>query len=159
MSSYSKTSKTTRYLFFLVIFFSCSSNDNQDFNHQTEIESIWEDFIDSWHNQDAASCASIYLENGLNIAPEFPLNQGRDAITSFYDFLFSGNISSAYQHKILELTPAGEDLIERGEFQVDWVRNDKSTWTFMARTLTHWTKDDNDKWKIKTLIFNQAPEN
>lgn len=156
MSYYSKFSKTTFFFSFVLILFSCSSQEIQVQNHQ--IESIWDVFVASWHSQDAASCASIYLENGLNIAPEFPVNQGREAITSFYDFLFSGNISSVYQHKILELTPTGEYLIERGEFQVDWVRNDQSTWVFKARTLTHWTKDDQDNWKIKTLIFNQAPE-
>lgn len=155
----SRILKTTFYSLLLFILFSCSSPVNLKQNHQTEIESIWEEFIESWHKQDAASCASIYLEDGWNIAPEFPVNQGREAIAAFYDFLFSGNISSEYQHKILELTPSGEDLIERGEFQVDWVRNDQSTWTFKARTLTHWIKDDEDKWKIKTLIFNQAPEN
>ena len=158
MSYYSKSSKTTFFFSFILILFSCSSQEIQDQNHQIEIESIWDLFVESWHSQDAASCASIYLENGLNIAPEFPINQGREKIASFYDFLFSDHISSVYQHKILELTPSGADLIERGEFLVDWVRNDQSTWTYRARTLTHWTKDEKGNWKIKSLIFNQAPE-
>lgn len=140
-----------------ILFFVCSCTTNEQLgqNPQLEIESIWEEFVASWHSKDAYGCASIYLDEGLNIAPGFSLNQGREKIAEFYELLFSENYSSNYQHKILELTPLGDHLIERGEFQVDWVRHDLSTWTFEARTLTHWVKDVSGKWKIKTLIFNQ----
>jgi len=118
---------------------------------------LWDDFIDNWHAQDAAACAAIYTEGGLNMPNEFKTNKGRLEIEAFYGFLFSMNQSSAYTHDILSLSHSGDMAVELGEFRVDWVSNDGNEWTYKARALTHWEKTG-DEWKIKSLLFNKPPE-
>jgi uncharacterized protein (TIGR02246 family) len=130
----------------------------QSENPKQQIASKWGDFISNWQNQDAKGCASFFLEDGMNIPPDFPINHNRREISDFYELLFTGHSSSQYQHNILSVEFLGDDLLERGEFMVDWVRNDGSEWQFHARSLTHWVRDQQNDWKIKTFIFNSAPQ-
>lgn len=147
-------------LFFLLLIAACTSKpqngERQDI--KPEILESWQSFISAWENEDARGCAEHYLPDGKNIAPESPVRGSRDEIAKFYDFLFSNHLESDYQHEILELTHADGQAFEIGAFQVDWTRNDSTQWTFNARSSTHWIKDVEGNWKIKSFMFNLPPE-
>ena len=85
-------------------------------------------------------------------------NKGRDQIREFYNMLFASNISSNYEHQINSLSTSSNTAIEYGAFKVDWVRNDSSTWTYHARTVTHWIKSNEGEWQIQMFLFNNPPE-
>jgi uncharacterized protein (TIGR02246 family) len=148
-------------LILLVLFISSCSNHVAQVSEEEitkEIITNWEGFIDSWEKEDAAGCASFYMKDGLNIPPGFKINEGRKAVEDFYDFLFEKNLSSKYQHDIDFIDVLTDStLIEKGGFQVDWVRNDSTEWTFKARTVTSWKKDEAGNWKIALFIFNNPP--
>jgi uncharacterized protein (TIGR02246 family) len=122
-----------------------------------EIRTQWDRFITHWENEAADSLAAFYTEDGINVPPEFAVNRGREAIAAFYALLFENNRSSEYTHRIESLSYADDMAIEYGSFTVDWVRNDSTTWTFRARSLTHWTRTADGDWQIAALIFNSPP--
>ncbi|MGY6741148.1 MAG: YybH family protein [Cecembia sp.] len=138
-------------LLYLSFFEACAQYDHR------EIETTWEAFISVWESLDAKGCASFYWEDGLNVPPQLPENRGRVAIEAFYDGLFSQHEASRYVHKTHSLEPIGDQLLEYGEFAVDWVTKDGNEWQYQARTMVYWKKDKEGHWKIKYLIFNQAP--
>ncbi|WP_194777996.1 YybH family protein [Pararhodonellum marinum] len=146
------------YVVFVFLILTGLSSYAQTEDYKNELVTKWDSFISYWHEQDAEGCASFFLEDALHIAPEFPINDSREAIAEFYNFLFSNHSSSQYQHNIISIETLGEDILENGEFMVDWVRNDGSEWLFHARSLTHWVKNQGGDWKIKTLMFNSAPQ-
>lgn len=125
---------------------------------QQTIKATWDKFIDHWHKQDAARCASFFAEDGVNIPPGFAINTGRKEIAHFYKFLFDQNQSSHYHHQIESIEDSGSQLVERGTFTVDWVRKDGAKWKFEARSLTHWVQSEEGEWQIKTFIFNESPK-
>lgn len=127
-------------------------------NIQQAIQTTWNDFIDHWQKQDAAGCADFFVEDGINIPPSFPANNGRKEVAQFYKTLFDQNQGSQYQHQIEAIEDLGDQLVERGTFTVDWVNNDGTKWRFEARSVTHWVQSDEGKWQIKTFIFNEAPK-
>lgn len=127
--------------------------------NKESIEQIWKKFTTAWENQDAEVCAGFYLNNGVNIPPDLPINSGSKAIADFYEMLFKAHLSSEYKHTIIDLHQNGDELVERGAFSVNWIRNDGSAWKFKARSLTHWVNDANGDWRIKTLIFNKSEDN
>jgi uncharacterized protein (TIGR02246 family) len=122
-----------------------------------EIDKVWKSFISSWEKLDASACADFYWEDGLNVPPQLPENKGRDAIEVFYEGLFSQHQTSRYVHKTLMLESSGDHITEYGEFSVDWVTKDGIEWQYEARTMVYWKKNGEGLWKIKCLIFNQAP--
>ena len=142
----------------LILFIGCSPVSDPRHDAIYEIRNLWDDFIDSWHAQDAEACAAFYTQDGVNIPNEFKANEGQQEIEAFYEFLFSMNQSSRYTHNMLSLSRSGELAVEHGEFQVDWVGNDGKEWTYKARTLVHWVLDKEDGWKIKMLLFNAPPK-
>lgn len=139
----------------LLIFTACTTYKETNTNPPGEIEIAWQQFIEAWEAEDAATCASLYHENALNIPNGFPANIGRDAIEAFYVTLFEANRSSKYTHKTESISFSGNLAIEHANFTVNWITNDGDEWTYRARTLVHWERDENDTWKIKTLLFNQ----
>ena len=79
-------------------------------------------------------------------------------IAEFYDFLFTNNIQSKYTHEIIDFDATEKHVIEQGKFNVEWLSNDSTEWTFKARSLTHWTKEEDGKWRIKRFVFNMPPQ-
>lgn len=146
--------------FLVVISFILNSCVNiSDPVHETSlaIRNNWDEFIKHWENQDASSCAGFYHENGINIPNGFRKNIGREGIEKFYELLFKANGFSKYEHNILSMSVAGDHAIELGEFKVDWFGNENNKWTYHARSLTHWEKDKDGIWKIRTFMFNHPP--
>lgn len=129
----------------------------QNETRNQELEEVWESFISFWERLDARACAAFYWEDGINVPPQLPENRGRKAIEDFYRDLFSQHQSAKYVHKTHKLDAYQDHLIEYGEFSVDWVTKNGDPWKYKARTMVYWKKDDNGLWKIKQLIFNQAP--
>ena len=79
-------------------------------------------------------------------------------MAEFYELLFSYNIQSKYTHEIVDFDATEKHVIEQGKFKVDWISNDSTNWNFKARSLTHWAKEEDGKWRIKRFIFNMAPQ-
>ena len=123
-----------------------------------EIRSNWDGFIEAWEQEDATTCASYYKEDGLNIPPEFGMNEGRTAIDSFYTFLFSANLGSKYRHTIEDFVAFEGGAFEYGSFEVDWTRNDSTSWTFRGRSMTKWEQEADGTWKIDKFLFNTPPQ-
>lgn len=140
------------------ILMGCNSSEKINSIDTSIIEDKWKGFVGSWDKMDAEGCASYYLPDGINIAPEFPINEGREAIAKFYQFLFDMHHSAKYMHKTINLEVVGDSIIELGEFSVDWVRKDGSEWKFNARAMVLW-EEKNGEWMIKKLVFNEAPNN
>lgn len=136
---------------------SCGSEPGGQENVEADIRAVWDDFITQWELENAQGCALFYTEDGVNIPPGFKINKGTDEIATFYEFLFTNNQSSKYTHNIIELTHNGGFAVEQGEFRVEWINNQGEPWTFNARSLTQWQKNDNGEWKIKALMFNAPP--
>lgn len=155
--------KMSSYLQLAILFFvslglgSCLSVGDPVHETSLAIRNNWDEFIYHWESQNAEACAGMYHENGLNIPNGFVVNKGKDAIEKFYQMLFANNGASKYKHTILSISTAGDQAIELGEFKVDWAGNDSISWTYHARSLTHWEKDSDGMWKIKTFMFNQPP--
>ncbi|TVQ88360.1 MAG: DUF4440 domain-containing protein [Bacteroidetes bacterium] len=126
-------------------------------NPESQLQSLWEEFSSFWNNFDAEACASFYMEDALNIPPEMPVNYGRESIERFYSWLFSMHLSANYHHQINSVSYFENQAVEFGKFHVEWQRTDGSEWNYKARSLTHWVKDENDNWKIKTFVFNSPP--
>jgi len=125
----------------------------------SEIRATWDAFIDNWERENAATCATFYMEDGVNIPPGFKSNEGRKEVEDFYDFLFSNNQSSRYTHNIESIDILNDSsLVERGNFRVDWVRNDSTEWSYKARAVTSWKKDSEGNWKVALFVFNNPPE-
>lgn len=125
---------------------------------ETDINAIWQAFTIKWEEKDATGCASFYLPDGLNIPAGFPVAKGQNEIELFYANLFNNHKASTYTHRSHYISNQGSLAIELGEFVVDWIRLDGSKWTFKARSLTHWEKDSQGQWRIKSLLFNSPPE-
>ena len=121
-----------------------------------ELRNNWDEFIEGWESEDARKCASFYLEDAINLPPGAKVNEGRDEIETFYNFLFDIHLSADYNHEIKSIEGNNTDIIEYGSFQVDWVRNDSTSYSYHARTLTHW-KNSTSGWKIAKFIFNNPP--
>lgn len=145
------------FAFILLIFFETRLLFAQSQTQFEEIETIWNSFISSWEKMDASACASFYLEDAVNVPPQLPVNSGRFAIEAFYRNLFSQHQSSQYVHKTHQLDTYDDHLIEYGEFVVDWKTKDGNQWQYKARTMVYWIRDVNGIWKIKYLMFNEAP--
>lgn len=124
-----------------------------------EIKATWDQFADSWEAEDAKKLMTYYTVDGINIPPNSDINMGRAEIKEFYESLFAANLKSAYTHKVDQIQIFGEHAIEQGNFSVDWMRNDSSTWVFDARSMTHWVKSEDGEWKIQEFIFNRPPAN
>jgi len=140
----------------VILFFSCITTEGYE-NPEVELQTLWNEFAASWNALDAQSCALFYAEDAVNIPPELPVNTGRESIEQFYGWLFSMHQSAKYEHQIQTLSYSENHVIELGEFQVDWVTTDGSAWIYKARSLTHWEKDENKNWKIRTFVFNTPP--
>lgn len=123
------------------------------------LQKQWEVFKAYWESENTEALANMYTPDGTNIPPGYPVCTGREEITQFYQLLFDNHASSHYTHQIKSVEYAGNLAIEYGEFQVDWVRNDSAPWTFKARSITHWVKDEKGKWAIKYFLFNNPPAN
>lgn len=141
----------------LILFIGCSPVSDPKHDAIYEIRDLWDDFTDRWHAKDAAACAAFYAEDGVNIPNEFKLNKGRREIEAFYESLFSMNQSSNYKHTMLSLSRSDELAVEYAEFQVDWISNDGTEWTYKARAIVHWVLNEENGWKIKMLMFNAPP--
>jgi uncharacterized protein (TIGR02246 family) len=122
-----------------------------------EIHATWDAFIAVWETEDAAACAGFYTATGINIPPGAEIHEGREAIASFYSGLFKANASSRYRHETLSLEICGDTAVERGEFDVNWVRNDGSAWTFRARCMVHWERQPDGTWRKKLFLYNTPP--
>jgi ketosteroid isomerase-like protein len=157
MNSLSNSSKLYAFISAICFMVACQNPEQKKAIDTNFIEAKWKGFTEKWEAMDSKGCASYYLEDGLNIAPEFPVNEGREAIGEFYQFLFDMHQSSKYNHNTLSFEVLGDAVIELGEFSVDWVRNDGSDWNFTAIAMVHWVEVDGN-WLIKSLIFNKAPE-
>jgi len=141
------------------IIYSCthSSPPATSENVRSEIEKLWEAFSDNWENENAGACAALYAPDGLNVPPQMDSNKGREAIEKFYQSLFDNNLGSEYTHTTKTLTSFGDHAVEYGEFAVNWLSNDSTSWTYNARAMVHWTKSETGEWLIETLLFNQVP--
>lgn len=120
---------------------------------QQAIRDTWDTFITTWEQKDAAACAQFYTRDARHIPPNSDINNGRDAIAAFYETLFLDNAGSRYSHTIEAIDVAGDQAIERGRFEVVWTGLDSTTWTFTARSLTHWVREG-DQWLIRQFMFN-----
>lgn len=138
---------------------------SQDVNDQSgqplaeELGSRWQSFIDAWQKEEAGTLAEFYTPEGWNITPGGAIKKGREQILEFYKGLFEANRSSQYSVEIWSIEGCEQQVVETGQFTVHWVRNDDSTWTFVARTVTHWQKGEDGQWYIRTFIFNNPPRN
>jgi uncharacterized protein (TIGR02246 family) len=141
-----------------LIFISCTATESTQPNPAGEIEVAWQQFIDAWEAEDAATCASFYHDNALNIPNGFGENRGREAIREFYSALFDANLSSTYTHKTESISFSGNIAIEHANFTVNWVNNENAEWTYRARVLVHWQRNEEGRWLIKNLLFNTPPE-
>ncbi|MDX1409742.1 MAG: nuclear transport factor 2 family protein, partial [Saprospiraceae bacterium] len=117
----------------------------------------WDEFVTAWERKDAVACAGFYTEDARHIPPNSEVNTGRSAIASFYETLFLDNAGSRYEHTIESVDIAGDHAIERGRFEVVWTGLDSTSWTFSARSLTHWVVQDGE-WQIRQLMFNLPPQ-
>jgi uncharacterized protein (TIGR02246 family) len=140
-----------------IFFVSCELRQAPAEDPATAIRATWDAFIAAWEIQDAAACAAFYAENGVNIPPGFSANQGWDAIQEFYQFLFDNNRSSRYTHTIRSISFADNMALELGAFRVDWINNEGYPWIYSARSITHWEQNEAGQWRIKALLFNEAP--
>lgn len=123
----------------------------------SELRNQWNTFIAHWEAEEADEMVAMYTEDAVHIPPSMEINSGRDKIYDFYSMLFANNLSSAYEHDILGIQHEGNSAIEQGSFTVNWVRNDSTEWTFRARSLTHWMRNEEGTWQIKSFIFNLPP--
>lgn len=142
----------------MTFFQACSQPVEAVSDPTDEIRRIWAGFVSNWEAGDARACAAVYAENAINIPPGFGVNQGRQAIGDFYEFLFAANPGRRYSHTVHSVSYSGNMAVELGEFRADWITADGEEWTYHARSLTHWEKDASGKWKIRSLLFNQPPE-
>ncbi|REL24281.1 nuclear transport factor 2 family protein [Rhodohalobacter sp. SW132] len=147
---------TLLFISLLVFTTSFSYKSSQNNEAPAEIHQTWDQFIEKWEANDAAACAAFYTENGMNIPPGFEISHGRNEIESFYRSLFDANHTSTYHHSILDLNVFGDQAVEYGEFTVEWEPIEGDNWTFHARSLTHWVKNENGEWKIEKFIFNTS---
>ena len=120
------------------------------------IDQKWQEFVTAWENEDAATCASFYYSDALNVPNAMPVNRGRESIESFYDSLFEANRSSQYNHQTQSISFSENLAVEYATFTVDWVSNEGDEWTYRARALIHWRKDENGDWLIQHFVYNQA---
>lgn len=127
-------------------------------NPASDISALWNQFIESWEAEEAGECASIYHADGLNIPDEYRVNSGVSEIEKFYTVLFADNQSSTYKHRMESLHFNGDMAVEYATFYVDWISNEGKEWSYNARALIHWKKDENGSWKIKTMLYNTPPE-
>ena len=144
-----------RFWFCLLSLLSINHIDAQGI--QTELRQAWDRFAEHWENENAEACAIFYLEDGVHYPPNSKINQGRNDIQSFYQMLFDAHQSSAYHHEINDILQGDGFLVEFGKFGVDWTRNDDSTWTFKARSVTEWRYGADGSWKIAKFLFQPAP--
>lgn len=140
-----------------ILFMACK-NEQVPKDPTDDIKLKWEAFIAHWEMEAAKELKEYYTVDGINIPNEFKANKGRAEIEAFYNFLFENNLSSTYKHDIISLDYSDSLAVERGKFEVNWIRNDSSQWTYKARTVTHWVKEKDGEWRIKLFLFNKPPE-
>jgi len=132
-------------------------------NNETEdvtgiIQAKWEQFIDNWQAENADSCILIYHDDVTLI----PLNNAEirssNDVAGFYQSLFDAHLPSRYIHNSLSINSDKNIAVERADFSVYWTTLDNTPWTFEARMMALWQKDNEGEWKIKTIIFTGVPE-
>lgn len=119
-----------------------------------ELSSTWEAFASAWESENAKACASYFFPEAKNLAPQAPVVKGQQAIAAMYANLFDEHKSSTYKHSIKEFIELDGHILEEGNFVVDWVRNDGSTWQFKATSLTLWKQNESGEWRIIKFMFN-----
>lgn len=139
-----------------LLLISCGNTHNSQDDYAS-IQQNWESFIESWNSFNTEGCVNIYTDDAEVIAPEMQPTTGKASIAEFYDFLFASNQSADYNHKSESISISGNQAVEYGHFSVDWVSNEGEPWTFNARVMAHWIKDENGDWKIRRLLFNNPP--
>lgn len=122
-----------------------------------KIDQLWEKFIDYWHSEDIEGLMSMYADDAINIPPGSAIKKGKEEIAELYQFLFDNHTSSTYRHETLQLVPSLTTSTEVGKFEVAWVRNDGTAWTFKARCMALWETVDTG-CKLKYFVFNTPPE-
>ena len=147
---------------FAIVLFSCAEETTPiDVDAiKKEVRAQWDAFEVAWENEDARTCGTFYTAGSMNVPPQSKTLVGREEIADFYQFLFDSNLSSDYNHRMLdfEVYGNGKNALEYGYFSVDWTRNDSTTWQYSARSMTHWERGNDEKWYIKRFIFNNPPE-
>lgn len=143
---------TLVFLIFLIQ--ACEEQKTEPVNPESELTELWSNFTEHWNNMNSNGLIDIFAENAKNIPPEFEVKTGKTEIKEFYDFLFDNHISSNYKHNIEEVTFTENTAVEYGNFEVNWLRNDSVAWVYKARSVVNWEKSNDDKWKIKSFIFN-----
>ena len=145
------------YLIALMYLIGCAGDSSlQTIDVDKEEQAIrarWDAFIENWEQKNATACADLYTERASHIAPNSDINAGRAAIAAFYETLFLDHAASQYTHTIERLDIGQDMAIEQGNFTVIWTRGDSSQWSFNARSLTHWVRQDG-QWMIEQLMFN-----
>ena len=137
------------------ILLSCTSKSQSS----NDFRDLWNNFIVNWEAEDANGCASIYHTDGINIPQGLPANEGRASIQTFYESLFSANRSSRYTHTTESVSYNGDMAVELASFSVDWTTNEGEEWTYNARAMVHWEKNNSGEWKIRLMLFNQPGNN
>ena len=147
------------FIFFSIVISGCAEQSRQESMDVTsEIRKQWDRFISYWEKEEVDKLAQMYSGDGVNVPPALKANIGRVEIAAFYEMLFSNHISSKYEHNIRTLYHETDNAIEYGDFNVEWIRNDSTEWTFKARSVTHWGRNSEDEWEIKLFLFNNPPD-
>jgi uncharacterized protein (TIGR02246 family) len=143
---------------FTLLYSGCSRAGSESDSAQVPaiLDKKWQEFIAAWENEDAVSCAALYHTGALNVPNAMTVNNGRESIESFYSSLFEANQSSRYNHQTESISFSDNLAVEYANFSVDWVSNEGEEWTYQARALIHWRKDNNGDWLIQHFAFNQA---
>ena len=117
------------------------------------LENRWQAFSAAWEAKNAEGCANFYTLQGQNKVGDNDPEIGRLAITDFYRQLFSENLSGDYNHYLDSIRIEGETVTEFGQFEVEWTRNDSTSWYFKANSTTTWVKGSQKEWEIEKFHF------
>ncbi|CAN5410859.1 hypothetical protein BH23BAC3_BH23BAC3_29470 [soil metagenome] len=111
-------------VFVLMLLIGCSNDINgNSFEDIRAIETMSAARADAFNEGDAASIANHFTEDGVLMAPSTPAKTGRNAVESYYQFIFDEFKTSLVSH-YEEVRVSGNLALGRGVAEVELTPHD-----------------------------------
>jgi uncharacterized protein (TIGR02246 family) len=149
--------KLSIYFICATLFCSCSGQGTIEEENKDDVSSITamsNDRANAFNKGDAAAIAGHFTDDGILMAPDFPVSQGRAGVEDYYGKIFSAyetSLESYYE----EVEVSGNLAYGRGEAKVRLIDKSNGDTTYSSSKYLNILKKQTDgSWKTTHDIWN-----
>lgn len=132
----------------------CSAAESAD-DVEAAVEAIFQEYGDSLEAGDAERWGALWTEDGVQMPPGAPANEGKETILTGLRGALQIFSFSDMQINVEEVQNAGDWAYARGVYTVTYLPNDGSDAIFIdGKFMSIFQKQDDGTWKLHRDIFN-----